>query len=99
MVPMRLPASGLKINFHVAGARWLGTNLHNRSTKIRPGFAIMKARMKDAHIFAVQGPQFVAKQSLMLPDDLEETFRWKSFAVFAQPRCDGAGAKLGIGIV
>ncbi len=87
---MRAPAIGLKINFNIAGAGGFRTELQNRTAKIRPGLAIMKTGMKNAHGLTVQSLQLVAQQALMQPDNLQQPFRRCGLAFVAQ-RGNGCG--------
>jgi len=80
-----LPALGANVNFHVAGARRLRAELQDRPMKIGTGFGVSKTGMKHRERLAVQCPQLVAPQALVLPDGLQQPLRRGRVAV-AQPR-------------
>jgi hypothetical protein len=96
IVPVRPPAAGTKIHFHVAGPGQPITDLDHRASEIRPSFDAAKTRMKDPHRLGVQGLEFVPQQPLMLPDALEQKFR-RRFLVLVENR-DGAGAHPPFGV-
>jgi hypothetical protein len=77
IVPMRPPASDADVHFHIAGAWSRVTDLDERVPKIRTAFRIRKPGMKQADRLAVQGLQLITAQALVLPDGLEQTFRWR----------------------
>ena len=65
-----VPAPGRRadVNFHVADSRRIGGELEHGAVKIGTGLVIPESRMKNAQLLAVQGPQLIAPQPLMLPD-------------------------------
>ncbi len=85
VVPVRTPAAGAKIHFHIASSRSGIGKLNHRAAKIGSALDAAKARMKNAHGLAVQGSKLVAEQPLVLPDGLQQAFR-RRFAVLAQDR-------------
>ena len=81
---MAAPSGGMQINFDVAAARRFGAKLQHGAAKIRAGLVIPEAGMKNAHLSAVQGPQLIAPQPLMLPNLLQQSFGRRGFIRFPQ---------------
>jgi hypothetical protein len=77
VMAMGSPAVGAQIHLNIAGERGVITELHHGSSEIRPTFEIMKPRMKNTHRDAVQGLKLIPKQSLVLPNRLEQTLWWR----------------------
>jgi hypothetical protein len=86
---VRMPAGGTQINFHVAGARRIVTDLDQRAAKIRAAFQADKSGMKDPDNFSVGGFEPVTPQALVLPDDLEQAFRRRTAFVAQSLAGDG----------
>jgi hypothetical protein len=49
--------------------------LNNRVAKVRPGLVVPETGVKNANCFSVQRFQLVAKEALVMPDDLKQFFR------------------------
>jgi hypothetical protein len=61
---------------------------------------ILESGMKNSHRPAVQCPELVPHQPLLLPDDLEQMLGWKQLGVLAQRAAGqrtGAPARIEIG--
>ena len=71
IVPVRAPAPGFQVNFHVARVRRFIADLHYRAAKIRPAFAVQKSGMKNSQASAVQCRELLAQQALVSPDRLQ----------------------------
>ena len=93
----RVPAVGVKVDFHVAGARRGVPKLDDCAAEIRAAFAADESGVKNPHRLAVQGFQLLAEQVLVLPDGLEQLLGWRRFA-FAQD-ADAAALQTEPGIV
>jgi hypothetical protein len=70
-MPVRTPAGGFEIDFHISGARWFVAKLNDRPAEIRPAFATQKAGMKNSHVSTVQGSELLAHEALVSPDGLK----------------------------
>ena len=73
------PAGGVQINLDIAAARRPACESQNRASKIGASFVIPETGMKNDQFLAVQGPQLIAPQALMLPDALQQSFGWRGF--------------------
>jgi hypothetical protein len=99
VVPVRAPAGGAQVHFHVALARRLAVNLHHRAAEIRAGVVIFETRMKHPGLSTVQCNELVAPQTLPLPDDLQQLLRRERFMLLPQRLTRaGAGAPAGVEI-
>jgi len=97
VVAMAAPAGRVQINFDITVAGGLAAKLEHGAAEIRTGLVVPETGMKNAHWSAVQGPQLIAPQPLMLPDALQEPFRWRDFFRFPQRgRGQGGGSRSSI---
>jgi hypothetical protein len=87
---VRMPAARLQVNFHVAGNGLLISDLQDRAAKVRAAFQTGKTRVKNADGLALRRPEFIAFEALVLPDGLQQFFRWPG--IFIAERINGAAA-------
>jgi hypothetical protein len=92
LVMMRLPILWNHVNFDVARARFLLAKLNDGPPKIRTSLVIPETRMKDAQRLAIGGAEFVAEETLVVPDVLQQAFRWMKGIAFPQ---EGTGLLVG----
>jgi hypothetical protein len=99
VVTVGAPAADAQVNLHVTGTRRGVADLNDRAAKIRPAFDADKARMQNANGFSIGGLKPVALQSLVVPDGLEQVFRWGIIFVAQDiPRAQ-ARAPVGVKII
>jgi hypothetical protein len=78
VMPMIVPTVGTQIDFDVATCCDVIADLQNGPPKIRPGFVVPKTGMKNSHRSSVQRPQLIAKEALMVPNNLKQLFgEWR----------------------
>src|SRR6185436_19613511 len=85
VVPMRVPAVGREVHFHVPVARQAISELDNRVAKIGPGLMVPKTGMQHTDGLTVRGDEPIAPQSLVMPDQLENLFgEWGAIGTLGQ---------------
>jgi len=89
MVSVCPPAAGLQVNFNVARPGIGSAELHDSIAKIGATFAIEKTWMQYADGFAVERPEGIAMDALVLPHRLQQSFGWR-VVVLMQARHDSA---------
>jgi len=72
IVTMSSPTARAQVHFDVTGMRAILPELHHGPAKIRPAFNIVKSRVKNTNGHSVQSLKLIAKQSLVLPNRLEQ---------------------------
>jgi len=77
VVTMLPPSGGAEVHFHVTRARRVVSHLQYCGVKVRPPFGAAETRMKHPDAFSVQGLEVIAAEALMLPDGLNQAFRWR----------------------
>ena len=70
--------------------------LHDRAAEIRAAFDAAETRMKDTDRLTVQGLELFAKQSLVLPDGLQEALGRRVLVVAQDGDDPATDAPLGI---
>lgn len=76
-MPVTAPTTWMQVDLDIAGLRRAVTDLNDGGKKIRPCRMIPETRVKNPQLFAVQGLQFITSQTLVLPEALQEPFRWQ----------------------
>jgi hypothetical protein len=84
-MPVRVPAAGSNVHFHIPAKGRIAAHLHDGVTEIRSALDAAKTRMKNAQGLTVQGLELVAPQALVLPDGLQQPFG-RRFAILVQDR-------------
>jgi len=90
------PAADTQVNLHVTGTRRGVADLNDRAAEIRAAFDADKAGMQNANGFSIGGLKPVASQTLVMPDDLEQAFRW--CIIFVAQNIPRAKARAPVGV-
>jgi hypothetical protein len=74
IVSMSVPPVGSEIDLDVPGAGRFSANLQNGASKIGSAFVTPKPRMQHLHRLALRRDKFIAQNTLMEPNKLEQPF-------------------------
>ena len=99
VVPMRVPATGAQIYFHIARTRRVGADLNHRAAKIRPAPGTGETGVKNANGPSLRSFEPVTAQALMQPDGLKQAFGRQVIFVAQDVHRTQPGAPQGIKIL
>jgi hypothetical protein len=85
-VVVGLPILRDHVDLDVTGTRFFLAKLDNGAAEIRTGPAIPETGMKHTNGLSIDGAEIVAAEALVMPDVLEEPFRWVRRIALAQER-------------
>jgi hypothetical protein len=71
IVPVRAPAAGSNVHFHIAGSGCAVAKLNDGTTKVRPALDASKTGMKNLDFATIDGLQLLAQEPLVLPNGLQ----------------------------